>query len=62
MRFHQYVMLLCRDQKFSRLQKLTLNAILCRFDSMVQKFGQQLKKIYSKVYGNLIYIKIFPFA
>ena len=29
---------------------------------MVQKFGQQLKKIYSKVYGNLIYIKIFPFA
>ena len=29
---------------------------------MVQKFGQQLKKIYSKVYSNLIYIKIFPFA
>ena len=29
---------------------------------MVQKFGQQLKKIYWKVYGNLIYIKIFPFA
>ena len=29
---------------------------------MVQKFGQQLKKIYSKVYGNLIYIKILPFA
>ena len=38
------------------------NAILCRFDSMVQKFGQQLKKNYSKVYSNLIYIKIFPFA
>ena len=29
---------------------------------MVQKLGQPLKKIYSKVYGNLIYIKIFPFV
>ena len=52
----------CAATKILHLQKLTLNVILCHFDSMVQKFGKQFNKNYSKVYGNLIYIKIFLFV
>ena len=36
--------------------------VKCRFDFMTQKFGHESKKIYLKVYCNLIDIKMFTFT